>query len=613
MGRLCCGLALLLVVAGCGVNSSGAAPRAEQGVLDLQHWDFTRRGIVGLNGEWGFAWNALLSPEDIQGRWPAGQNTFGVPEQWPVGEGASGSWQAHGYATYFLQVLLPADAPAMALKVRDIGTAYRIFVNGQLVHGAGRVGKDAASTVAGFERQVIALPAATSNEYRIVIHVANFHYRAGGIWEHLVLGAHDDVRRHYELALGLSISLASAIGAIGLYHLGLYSLRRQDTSALYFGLVCMIATARLLATDERYITELLPGISHDTLFKVEYLSFLLAIPAFGAYFTRLLPGCCPDWAMRMIYLLGLGFGALVALAPPEIYSLWLPLFQIYLLFACAVGFYAMGRAVAERREEAWVFLAGFAILAFTVIADLLSSRDVVNTPHFLAGIGLFSFIILQSYAMSRRSAQAFTAVETLTSELEAYSTTLEEKVQQRTAELGEANTKLEQMARIDGLTQISNRRHFDTSLAREWPAHARRKAELSLLIIDIDHFKGFNDTYGHLKGDEALVSVAGAIASTLSRPTDLVARYGGEEFVVLLPDTSAEGAWNVAERILAAVAVLNIPHEGSGSRRLSLSIGAATMVPLNASDAADLVEQADQCLYAAKAGGRNRVVSQLPA
>ncbi len=606
-GRLALLCLLLASLVGCGVSGGTGSGRIESGVLDLRDWNFHRQGAVGLNGEWGFHWNALLSPEELQAQWPLEYATTSVPDQWRVDEGGGDGYRRHGYATYFLRVLLPPDAPPLSLKVRDVGTAYRVFVDGQLLHGAGRVGRDAASTQSGFHRQVIALPAVERPEHRIVIHVANFHYRSGGVWEYLVLGAGNDVRRHYEQALGLSIALASAIGAIGLYHLGLYSLRRKDSSPLFFGLVCLIAAARLLSTDERYITELWPGISHDALFRLEYLSFLLAIPTFGAYFARLLPGYYPTWAMRVIYVVGLGFSAGVVVAPLSVYSVWLPVFQIYLLLACGLGLYAMARAALERREEAAAFLVGFAILIFTAVADLLSSRDVFNTPHFLIGFGLFIFIIIQSYALSRRSAQAFAAVESLTSELETYSTNLEEKVQQRTAELGDANARLEQMAMIDGLTQINNRRQFDTALAREWPAHARRKSTLSLLILDIDNFKAFNDSYGHLKGDEVLVQVAGALTNSLSRPTDLVARYGGEEFVVLLPDTDTAGAWNVAERLLASVAVLNIPHRGSDLGRLSLSIGAATMVPEHAGDAASLLEAADRNLYAAKAAGRNRI------
>ncbi len=608
-GSLAAGCLCLLaaMLGGCGVTGGSGSGRSEAGVLDLRDWSFQRQGAVGLNGEWGFTWNALVPPAELQGQWPEGFDTASVPDQWRVDAGGGDRFKRHGYATYFLRVLLPPDAPALSLKVRDVGTAYRVFVDGQLLHQAGRVGRDAASTTPGFQRQLVPLPAPDSGEYRIVFHVANFHYRSGGLWEYLVLGASDDVRRHYEQALGLSIALASAIGAIGLYHLGLYSLRRKDSSPLFFGLVCLITSARLLSTDERYITELWPGISHDALFRLEYLSFLLALPTFGAYFSRLLPGYYPTWAMRMIYVLGLGFSSGVAITPMSVYSPWLPVFQIYLLLTCGVGLYAMARAALERREEAAAFLVGFAILIFTAVADLLSSRDVINTPHFLIGFGLFSFIIIQSYALSRRSAQAFAAVESLTSELEAYSTNLEEKVQQRTAELGDANAKLEQMAMIDGLTQINNRRQFDTALAREWPAHARRKASLSLLILDIDNFKAFNDSYGHLKGDEVLVRVAGALSSALSRPNDLVARYGGEEFVVLLPDTDAEGAWNVAERLLASVAVLNIPHQASDIGHLSLSIGVATLVPEHAGDAASLLEQADQHLYAAKAAGRNRI------
>ncbi len=166
---------------------------------------------------------------------------------------------------------------------------------------------------------------------------------------------------------------------------------------------------------------------------------------------------------------------------------------------------------------------------------------------------------------------------------------------------------LEELARIDGLTDIANRRCFDEALEREWRRCKRQNTPLSLVMIDIDHFKAFNDTYGHAEGDACLIRVARCIALALNRPGDMVARYGGEEMAVLLPETPREAASMMAETIRAEVEALAIANEGiGGTGRLTISLGTASMVPEGA-DAIALVREADAALYQAKAQGRNRV------
>ena len=166
---------------------------------------------------------------------------------------------------------------------------------------------------------------------------------------------------------------------------------------------------------------------------------------------------------------------------------------------------------------------------------------------------------------------------------------------------------LRRLAWLDGLTGIPNRRHFDDRLDAEWRRCARIDAPLSVVAIDIDHFKRFNDTYGHLAGDEALRAVAQAASACLARPGDLVARTGGEEFVCLLPHVDSDGAAAVAELIRQAVASLSIPHTGSDAGRVTVSLGVASVHPARAGESVDLLQAADRALYRAKAAGRDRV------
>lgn len=168
-------------------------------------------------------------------------------------------------------------------------------------------------------------------------------------------------------------------------------------------------------------------------------------------------------------------------------------------------------------------------------------------------------------------------------------------------------TQLRNLALQDGLTGLANRRRFDGALEAEFRRAGRSRLPLSLLMIDVDDFKLFNDTHGHQSGDDALRAVANALAATVRRPGDLVARYGGEEFMVLLPGTGEAGAMTLAEAIHAGLETLGLSHIGSPFGRVTVSIGLAALEPRGASAQPDkLVRAADLAMYAAKAEGRNR-------
>jgi diguanylate cyclase (GGDEF)-like protein len=169
---------------------------------------------------------------------------------------------------------------------------------------------------------------------------------------------------------------------------------------------------------------------------------------------------------------------------------------------------------------------------------------------------------------------------------------------------------LRELTLTDGLTGVSNRRAFDERLETEWRRCVRAQVPIALVLIDIDHFKNYNDAYGHQAGDACLVKACAAMRRAAMRPQDLLARYGGEEFALLLPHEDVPGAEVVARRVLEEIAQLAIAHEGSPvSDRLTVSMGVASLTPRDSIAPADLVKLADSLLYEAKAQGRNRYLS----
>ena len=193
-------------------------------------------------------------------------------------------------------------------------------------------------------------------------------------------------------------------------------------------------------------------------------------------------------------------------------------------------------------------------------------------------------------------------------QLESRERKLSRLVAERTAELAEANRELQDLANSDGLTKIGNRRRFESFLTDEWHRAIRFQTSISLLLLDIDHFKLYNDSYGHQAGDDCLQVVARTLASTIKRPTDLVARFGGEEFAVVLGGTDAAGAKQIASEIIARIGDLRIPHRLSETAKiLTISVGISTIEPSLESSHIELIREADRALYQAKANGRNQV------
>lgn len=226
-----------------------------------------------------------------------------------------------------------------------------------------------------------------------------------------------------------------------------------------------------------------------------------------------------------------------------------------------------------------------------VILDNVPPRLLGPIVVMVASTVLFT--LMANYAMER-------------DERRHYLLTLRERA--LVQELADTHARLTELSRVDGLTEVANRGHFQDHLQQVWHRAVPDRTPLALLMVDVDHFKRYNDRYGHPAGDAALREVAQVLNGHLRRPGDLVARYGGEEFVAVLPQATPEVACQVAERVRQAVEHLQVRHEGSSTARvLTVSVGVAHGVAGEVDSPEALLKQADQALYQAKREGRNRV------
>ncbi|UZE96714.1 sensor domain-containing diguanylate cyclase [Alkalimarinus alittae] len=402
---------------------------------------------------------------------------------------------------------------------------------------------------------------------------------------------------------------------IAIYNLLIYFALRERTYLYYVSYVLSMVV--FMASLNGWAFQFLWPYSVDWNDMVILLSLDLVV-LFGLLFThRFLafnPSSRPLWVFaKTIVIICVALFFVFMVIP---YSIGIRIIIIYAVFGCFWALVAGVIAWRQGRQSAGIYVAAWSWLLIGGVVLALNKFHVFPRniyTDYAAQIGSLIEVLLLSFAMAERISKEKTLrfaaqKEALLIQKQA-NEELEERVAARTIELQDANKKLQTLSDTDQLTGLKNRRYLNQYIDKEIARGARYKHGVAVLLIDIDHFKSVNDTYGHLVGDECLQEVAKRISGQMRWPTDLVARYGGEEFCMVLPVTGLEGAVTVAERVCEKVHAC-VVNAGDIELETSVSVGVYAAVPTSADQGNEFLTFADEALYQAKENGRNRVESK---
>jgi len=457
------------------------------------------------------------------------------------------------------------------------------------------------------------LPAGAQQTYYLRVASEGAKLIPVRLWEPVALAAH---QQHDYLAQGLFFG---TVVAMFLFNLVLFAMLRDRLYLMYIAFVAI--TAMSLASQNGLAHEWLwpgmggrwPNLSTAILFSLSHATVtifmreMIGTRTLVPWLDKLLLAMLAWFLVSPVLLVF--FYQQVAGAMTAIWSITSPL-TLLIALVC----------VWRRERSAYYFCAAFCVFFVANMGSALAALAFL--PHnlmtnFGAQIGSACEMLLLAFALADRmhvmrrekeqaQAAALTAQNDLIAGLKLSEQRLEARVAQRTAELQQANDSLALMSMTDVLTGIPNRRRFDQILAVEWTRAARQRSMLAIGMLDIDHFKQYNDHYGHQQGDDCLRRIAAAIADQFRRGGDQVARYGGEEFIFIVPDAHPDNALAVAQAVCDAVAALGIVHAAAPGGIVTVSVGVACGHPVGGAAPAQLVHAADMALYQAKELGRNR-------
>lgn len=568
---LCLFILLVSVVAEVDTTLYQEQKVAINGKLDLKTLDIANSQPIPLSGEWEFYWQQLVLSDNFATDIDAPHTLLKTPSSWENQTYLGETMSAAGFATYRLRVELAPNKELLALSVPVIGTAYRLYVNQQLLDQAGQVASNMQNSRPEYSPKIVTF-SAPEGQLDIVLQVSNYHLAWGGQWFPIKLASADIQSQAQLKKIIRSVTIASIFFTMAVLSLFHFALRPSDLLPFLLSLSCICLGLREVETSQiLYITEAI-SLSFNTAIRLNFLTFYLAIPLITSYFYLSYPNEYRRWPVMFICVISGLFSISTIVTSPVIFSKFMLYFQYFALCVLLYGLCMIFVAAYRGRTGARLMALGSLLLFALSINDILFSLRIINTGS-MAGLGLLSFALCQNYLTYVRFIKDSRDMQTFSVQ-----------------------------ANQDPLTLLLNRRGLMEAFKHINTEQRENSEHFTVMLIDFDHFKRLNDTLGHDAGDLVLAQ-GSKIMQDVIRQKDLAARWGGEEFVIILPNTNEKGAKILAEKLR-----IKLSNDLSEllKHKITASVGVAQS--LENENFSDCLKRADQALYSAKESGRNRVV-----
>lgn len=581
----------------------------EKGKLNGTKAFIDNNEVIELNGEWEFYPNQLLTSDKLGNQ---GEEQVGYVVL-PTELNKISPAYTEGYGTLRGVIHVEDLDEIYALKIKYFSTAYKVYIDGKELKEVGKVSQEKEGYESHLASEIISV-FPQDHDVEIVLQYANFHHRRVRL-NTLYFGKIDDIHRVTDLGIIRDSVLFGALFLMGIFIVVFFIFSRNNKSFLYLGTISLLLSMRLGIVNERILVRVFPSISGELLMKMGYLPVLL-FPVLIVFYIREVLDVPKKPVIEVgLRAYGLLITGIVLFGTVKIYD-WILGCMFVLICIITVGLACYQLIKIKISSEALDFMIlGILVLTIGGVRDFLREFDYVKGQEILS----YSFVVfigLQSFFLAWNAKHKNTVLTILCKEngemierIKGMNNELEQRIEQRTLELARANKKLERLTYLDALTGIDNRRSFDKKMHQWWINSRKERKSLALLVIDIDNFKGYNDCYGHLAGDECLKKVSCSIKSIARKTDGLIFRYGGEEFMVAYYDKSRERVIEYSQQMCQAINALQIENPPKADRPyVSVSIGVNYDKGWEMNSLIELIEMADEALYVAKSNGKNQVV-----
>jgi class 3 adenylate cyclase len=538
----------VFVFLGCNPLEFKPSPKATKGYLDLSQYFVSSSEVIDLDGEWEFHWKKfLLTDGDEEYSQPIYAN---IPAVWNGEKIDQKKLPGYGYGSYRLKLRLPKHRmDSIALKTPDLSSAYKVWFNGKLVGGSGVISK----TPEGFQPQFfvgIAYVSDVHEENEIVVEVSNFAYSKGGFWESMRIGTVKAIHDYREKRFGFDMFLTGSLLIMGIYHMGLFSLRRKDRSSLWLGLFCFIMIIRTLTTGERLLFSYFPNINFEFGLKLEFLTFYLATPTFAMFLHSLYPDEFKELAAKIIIAVSSIFVGISLFTFVNVYSRTAIPFQIFTIFALMYGVYSLILGTIRRKEGAFVALVGFIVLFSTILNDILYANEVINTFQ-LSPFGLFIFIFSQAFLLSVRFSKAFFSVELLSHDL------------------SRTNVAYSRFVPKEFLSFLEKQNITDVMLGDQV------QKDMTILFSDIRSFTSLSENMSPEENFNFINEYLRLMNPIIRKHNGFIDKYIGDAIMALFP-VSSDDAVRAGIEMINSLKQFNTDRNSKGKMPINIGIGIHT-------------------------------------